>query len=179
MTKVTNYLKRQKENMVGEIDKNKIVRDMLDYAKEIMQSQKMYPWISMVVKNDVIISRGYNTIRETKDPTMFSGVTAVRWAQASLDPGNLEGCSLYGIFQPTLLDFDIALFAGIRDFVWCISQADAPEHYTNVEYTPLDYLKLHPGEIKIDLGRYKNEALELLHEAKLKHYWNDSIYSRD
>jgi tRNA(Arg) A34 adenosine deaminase TadA len=173
MTKACNYLGWRRENMGG--DPNLVLDELLRFAKQIMLEKQMYPYVALVVKNGVIISRGYNFERESKDLSMFSGVTAIRWAQDALDTGDLTGYSLYSLFQPTHLDFDVALWSGIRNFIWCIESKSLPKHFSDITYTPYDYLKDNPGQITIEGGIREEEAIALVREADEKNYFPKGI----
>ncbi|HLE48837.1 MAG TPA: hypothetical protein VI819_02280 [Patescibacteria group bacterium] len=154
--------------MVGN---NKTIFDKLfEYAEEIMDNFKIYPYVSFIVKDNVIISRGYNRERETFDLTNQDQVVSIREAQRALDTGNLKGYSLYSFFEPTILGFDIALWSGISDFHWCINAKSYPLSYNPLNYTIKDYLKAHPNEITIEPGIREQKALQLTKKAEQGKY---------
>lgn len=157
--------------MVG----NKIIDELFSYAEQIMHSYKIYPFVDFIVKNEVIISRGYNNEREDGDITMQSGVVAIRKAQEALDSGNLSGYTLVGFCEPTILTFDLALWTGIKDFVWCVNSTSLRRHYNKLKYTPLDYLKQHAGEISITGGVRENDALKLAETAFKNKFYPENL----
>lgn len=169
-----SYLREQKKNMDG--DPQKILDELFSFTRKIMDDYKIYPYADFVVKNGVIISRGYNYEREEGDITMQSAVVAIRRAQEALETGDLSGHILYGIFEPTILGFDVALWSGIKSFVWCINSSSLPNHYNKMKYTPLDYAKNHPGEASIINGLREKEALKLVSLAKTRKYYPDNLY---
>ena len=134
------------------MNEEQIMRQLISYAHEKMTKNNAYPFAAFVVKNGVIVSWGRNTERETRDVTNQSAVVAIRKAQEALDTGDLSGYTLVGLFEPTMLGFDVALWSGIRDFVWCINSSSLPNHYNKMNYNPLIYAQNHPGEIKIING---------------------------
>lgn len=153
-----------------------ILDELFDFAKQVMDKNSMYPYISFVTKKGVIISRGYNQERENRDVTLQGDVVAIRNAQAALDTGDLKGYTLVSLFEPTILGFDVALWSGITDFIWCINSSSLPKHYNKVKYTPLDYSKSHPGKITIQHGLRENEGLALAELSKIKQYYPDNLY---
>lgn len=161
--------------MAGKKCSKLIISELFDFAQDVMKTYRIYPYVSFIVKDEVIVARGYNMERETRDVTMQCSIVAIRQAQEALDTGDLSGYSLYSFFEPTILGFDVALWAGIRDFIWCINSASLPKHYNKIRYTPLNYMKYHPGEITILNELKEKEALKLVSMAKTKKYYPDNL----
>lgn len=174
MNKAGNYLKRHSKNIAGKIT-DKILDELFRLAKEIMDDDKIYPYVDMVVKNDEIISWGKNIERDTRDVTDQSAVVAIRKAQRALDIGDLSGYTLVSLFEPTILGFDVALWSGIKRFVWCINSSSLPNHYNKLKYNPFVYAKNHPGKIEIISRIREKDALELVKIAKAKKYYPDNL----
>lgn len=150
-------------------------KELFDYAKEIMQKHRIFPYVAMVTKEGKVIAKGHNMA--TKAELLYSGditqqgdVMAVRNAQAILKSGNLENNTLISFMEPTILGFDVALWSGIKDFIWFINKSSAPEHYTDINYSPLEYSKKH-SDITIKAGIFEDEALELINLARKKRYY--------
>lgn len=154
-----------------------IVKELLDFARDIRERNKIIPYVAFVVKEGQVISRGYNFLRESQDVTMFSEVAAIRWTQESLDTGDLSGYTLFNLFEPTLLGFDVALWAGIRDFVWCINAKTMPNQYSSIPYRIEDYERHNPGEITILAGVNEKEAMKIVAEAQQRLYWPRETYT--
>lgn len=153
--------------MVGN---KKIIDELFLFAKENSESRKVYPYVSFIVKDGNIISKGSNQEAETFDLTNQDQVVSIRAAQRSLDTGSLSGYSLYSFFEPTMLAFDVALWSGIRDFHWCINSVSYPSSYNPMNYHITDYLKDHPGKITIEQGIRESEALNIVKEAEKNGY---------
>lgn len=154
---------------------NSLLDDLFTFAKETMQTKQIYPYVSFVVKNGIIVSRGFNDERETRDITNQGDVVAIRNAQQSLDTSSLSGYTLVSFFEPTILGFDVALWAGISDFIWCINSSSLPKQYNKLKYTPLDYAKHHPGKLTIQHGLREKEAMKLTKIAKEKKFYPDNL----
>lgn len=55
----------------------KIMRELVDYAHQKMEKNNAYPFCAFVVKNGVIISRGYNSrVNDYGDKTMRSNLNS-------------------------------------------------------------------------------------------------------
>lgn len=143
-----------------------ISEKLLQFGEEVMNHYHIYPYVSFVLKEKVIVSKGYNQERETGDITSQDGIVAIRIAQQSLDTGDLPGYTLFSMFEPTILMFDAALWAGIRDFAWCINSSTVPDHYNKLKYTPRDYVRNHPNKITIQAGIKEKEVLALVERAQ-------------
>lgn len=156
--------------MAGEQTKNTLLDELFKYAKEIMKAHQIFPYVSFIVKENVVIARGYNRERETFNLANQDQVVSIREAQKALDTGDLSGYSLYSFFEPTILGFDVALWSGITDFHWCINAKSYPSSYNPINYTIADYAKSHPGKIAIEPGIREKEALQLVKIAESKNY---------
>lgn len=55
---------------------------------------------AIVVKNDVVVGRGYNKTETTKDPTAHAEMEAIRMAAKTLGGWRLIGCDLYVTCEP-------------------------------------------------------------------------------
>jgi len=157
--------------MVGDYTKTTLFNKLFLYAKEVMKTHRIYPYVSFIVKENIIVARGYNQERETFNLTNQDQVVSIREAQKSLDTGDLEGYSLYSFFEPTILGFDVALWSGITDFHWCISAKSYPASYNPLSYSVVDYKRIHPDQITIESGVRENEALQLVKIAEHKKYY--------
>jgi tRNA(adenine34) deaminase len=58
---------------------------------------------AVIVKDDVIVGRGYNRPISTNDPTAHAEVVAMREAAARLGNYRLGGCALYVSLEPCVM----------------------------------------------------------------------------
>ena len=61
------------------------------------------PFGAVIVKNNQIISEGFNTVTLNNDPTSHAEIVAIRKACEELSNFSLEGCDLYTTCEPCLL----------------------------------------------------------------------------
>jgi tRNA(Arg) A34 adenosine deaminase TadA len=122
------------------------------------------PYASLLVDRatGTVIAKDYNTTFETFDPSNQCTVASLRKAQQALETADLSHTYIFSFFEPTLLIFDIALFAKITHFAWCIDAAKAPGHYVITEYTVENYASDHPNELQLAPGFAQAEANALL-----------------
>lgn len=128
------------------------------------------PYASLLVDKStgIVIAKGYNNSTASFDPSEQGDVYTIRQAQRSLETSDLSHTYLFSFFEPTVLCFDIAMFAHITSFAWCISLNDAPEHYFITEYSLRHYDHDHPGKIGIVPDYARQEALALLSNPKIR-----------
>lgn len=58
------------------------------------------PFGCVIVKDDVIVGRGYNRVTSTNDPTAHAEVTAIRDACKNLQTFQLHDCEIYTSCEP-------------------------------------------------------------------------------
>lgn len=151
--------------MAGKVS-DELITGLLTYARRVGEETGK-PYVSFIVKDNVIIASGKNERQITRDATNFDQVVAIRKAQEALDTNDLSGHTLVSLFEPPLMSFDIALWSGIRDFVWCINANTVmhdPQFYNSVGYTPTKYAEFNPEGITIQAGVREEEALALARE---------------
>jgi len=127
------------------------------------------PYATLLVdkRTGVVIARSYNDSVASYDPSDQTDVVAIRKAKEALEAKDLADMYLFSFFEPTVLSFDIAMFAKITSFAWCISATDAPEHYLITDYSVRVYDRDHPGKIQIMADYAKQEALGLLNDPDI------------
>lgn len=58
------------------------------------------PFGCVVVKNDVVVGRGYNSVVGSNDPTAHAEIVAIRDACKNLDVFQLDDCEIYTSCEP-------------------------------------------------------------------------------
>lgn len=154
----------------------KIMRELIDYAHKKIEKNNAYPFCALVVKNGVIISRGYNSrVNDFGDKTMHGEMEALTKANKALKQKLLvildKGYELYSTCEPCLACFDTALWANIKSFVFAVDHTDFPEYFHDHPYNIEDYEKDNPGEIKVVRKVLHDEGIELFKKAKEKYGW--------
>ncbi|MDF7811142.1 nucleoside deaminase [Hymenobacter sp. YC55] len=76
------------------------MREAIRLSIEKMQAGYGGPFGAVVVKNGVIIARGFNQVTSTNDPTCHAEVDAIRKACAALGSFQLDECDLYTSCEP-------------------------------------------------------------------------------
>ncbi|OGK23140.1 hypothetical protein A3A46_01215 [Candidatus Roizmanbacteria bacterium RIFCSPLOWO2_01_FULL_37_13] len=150
-----------------------IMKQLIDYAHEKIEKNNAYPFCAFIVKNGVIISRGYNLrVNAYGDKTMHGEMEAIKKACKSLHAGVfLKGYSLYSTCEPCLACFDSALWSGINKFIFSVSHVDYPNYFNDHPYHIEDYEKDNPDEITVIRDILRQKGKELFKKAKQKYGW--------
>jgi guanine deaminase len=153
-----------------------IMSELIKYAYEKMDKNNAYPFCAFIVKNGVIVSKGYNSrVNDYGDKTMHGEMEALSKANKALVSKHLvvldKGYELYSTCEPCLACFDSALWADVKRFVFAVDHSDFPEYFHDHDYNIEDYEKENPNEISVDRKVLHKEGLELFKKAKEKYGW--------
>ena len=83
------------------------------------------PFGAVVVKDGRIISRGWNRVTSTNDPTAHAEVVAIREACTTLNSFSLHGCELYSSCEPCPMCLAAIYWARLDRLYYAASRADA------------------------------------------------------
>ena len=83
------------------------------------------PFGAVVVKNDKIISEGFNTVTLTNDPTSHAEIVAIRSACKSLSNFSLKECDLYTTCEPCPMCLSAIYWARISKIYYANTRSDA------------------------------------------------------
>ena len=72
----------------------------VDLARQGMEEGKGGPFGCVIVKDDVIIGKGSNSVTSYNDPTAHAEIVAIRNACNTLNHFQLTGCELYTSCEP-------------------------------------------------------------------------------
>ena len=126
---------------------------------KIALSNHEVPIGAIVVKNDQIISRGYNQKESLNDPTAHAEIIAIRSAAETLGTWRLNDCSLFVTAEPCPMCMGAVIQAHIPKLVYGATE----KRYGSVETTA--HLKMHPmlpKDFEIYGGICEKECADLL-----------------
>jgi tRNA(Arg) A34 adenosine deaminase TadA len=81
-------------------DQNHFMKKAIALSKKGMESNAGGPFGAIVVCNGKIISKGFNKVTSTNDPTAHAEVTAIRKACKKLGKFQLDDCIIYTSCEP-------------------------------------------------------------------------------
>jgi guanine deaminase len=83
------------------------------------------PFGAVIVKNNKIISEGFNTVTLANDPTSHAEIVAIRNACKVLNNFSLEDCDLYTTCEPCPMCLSAIYWARISKVYYANTRSDA------------------------------------------------------
>jgi guanine deaminase len=90
------------------------LKKVISLAVKNVQTNNYGPFVALIVKNDKIISCGYNQVAKKNDPTLHAEIDAIRKASKKLKTFDLTGCILYSSCEPCPMCFSAIYWANIK-----------------------------------------------------------------
>lgn len=142
---------------------NKFMAEAIRLSFEMMRANKGGPFGAVVVKDGVIIARGFNRVTSANDPTAHAEIVAIREACRKLKTFQLKGCELYTSSEPCLMCLGAIYWARPDKVYYANTKEDATrigfdDHFIYQELEkPLGKRKLRISQImrKEALGAFK------------------------
>ena len=125
------------------------------------------PFGCVVVKDNKIISEGFNKVTLTNDPTAHGEVVAIRDACSKLNTFNLSGCELYSSCEPCPMCLSAIYWSRIDKIFYANTRDDAK----NIDF---DDSFIYSEMNKKILDR-KVQMIQMLRDDALKAFkiWNE------
>ena len=83
------------------------------------------PFGAVIVKNNQIVSEGFNTVTLSNDPTSHAEIVAIRIACKELSNFSLEDCDLYTTCEPCPMCLSAIYWARINKIYYANTRSDA------------------------------------------------------
>jgi len=83
------------------------------------------PFGCVLVKDDKIISEGFNKVTSTNDPTAHGEIVAIRESCKKLNTFNLKGCDLYSTCEPCPMCLSAIYWSHIDNIYYANTREDA------------------------------------------------------
>lgn len=83
------------------------------------------PFGAVIVRDDVVVATGVNTVTLDNDPTAHAEVSAIRKACSKLNTFKLEGCVVYSSCEPCPMCLSALYWAGVKKIFYGNTKEDA------------------------------------------------------
>ncbi len=113
------YLRAQ----TSDEDKKKFMHMAIDLSVEAV-NQNSWPFGCVIVKDGVVVGRGYNNSYAVNDITAHGEINAIRDACKNLGTIDLTGCDLYTNGESCPMCFGAAYWAHIKNIYYAASKED-------------------------------------------------------
>ena len=104
---------------------NSFMAEAIRLARNGLRRGAGGPFGAVVVRDGVIIGRGWNRVVQTHDPTAHAEVVAIRHACATLGHFHLQGCELYTSCEPCPMCLAAIYWARLDRVRYANSRRDA------------------------------------------------------
>jgi tRNA(Arg) A34 adenosine deaminase TadA len=101
------------------------IQRSIQLAAEHMRAKDGGPFGAILVRENKIISTGWNQVTSSNDPTAHAEIMAIRAAAARLGAFVLQGCVLYTSCEPCPMCLGAAYWARVDRIVFAATRADA------------------------------------------------------
>lgn len=111
----------------------------------------------VIVKNNKIISSGYNLKEKKQKITRHAEIIAIEKASKKLKTWHLDDCILYTTLKPCLMCSVVIAQSRIKKVIYALENNENKDYFKYIqELEPL------AKKIKIEKGKYSEESLKLL-----------------
>lgn len=141
--------------MITEKDKQFIKR-AIELAEKGMDNNAGGPFGAIVVKDNEIISEGYNKVTSSNDPTAHGEVVAIRAACEKLNTFQLQDCVIYTSCEPCPMCLGAIYWARFKAVYYACTKEDAAEIGFDDQFIY--------DEIDTDIGNRKVKFINLNRE---------------
>jgi tRNA(Arg) A34 adenosine deaminase TadA len=101
------------------------LREAIRLSRDRMREGRGGPFGAVVVRDGVIIARGWNAVTSSLDPTAHAEVVAIRRACRKLGTFSLAGCVLFASCEPCPMCLAAAYWARVDRLVCAATRDDA------------------------------------------------------
>lgn len=108
------------------VEKNmKFMSEAIKLSETGMETNCGGPFGAVVIKDGIIIGRGYNQVLSSNDPTAHAEIVAIREASRILKTHDLSGCEIYASCEPCPMCLSAIYWANIKKVYYANTKKDA------------------------------------------------------
>ncbi len=101
------------------------LKEAIRLARDHMLTGAGGPFGAVIVRNEVVVARGWNRVTSSNDPTAHAEVVAIRAACAALGTFSLQGCELFASCEPCPMCLAACYWARIDRVVFAATRDEA------------------------------------------------------
>ena len=104
---------------------HELMQEAIDLAVTRMREGHGGPFGALIVRQGEVISRGFNRVTSTLDPTAHAEIDAIRKACRQLGDFRLAGCEIFINCEPCPMCLAALYWAGIDKITYAATRRDA------------------------------------------------------
>jgi guanine deaminase len=139
--------------------KSQFMREAIRLSIQMMRRGNGGPFGAVVVRKGKIISRGFNQVTSTNDPTAHAEIVAIREACKRLKTFQLDDCDLYTSCEPCPMCLSAIYWARFRKVYYANTRQDAAA----IDFDD-DFIY---REVALPLSKRKRKLKQLLRKEAL------------
>lgn len=116
----------------------------------------------VIVKDDKVIAKTYNSQRESDDATAHAEIKAIRIAGQTINNKNLYDCDIYCTCEPCVMCLSAIVFAKISKLYYGISLSNVSPKHKMININTDDFLIKSPLKIEITKNYLEDECKVLI-----------------
>lgn len=124
------------------------MREAIRISAEQMRAGQGGPFGAVIVREGIIIARGWNRVTSLRDPTAHAEVTAIREACRVLEDFRLAGCEMYASCEPCPMCLGAIYWARLERLYYAATRRDAADAGFDDEFIYHE-LPLEPGQRRL------------------------------
>lgn len=120
------------------------------------------PYGAVIVKNNEVIAKGYNTVRRDSDPSAHAEINVIRGLTSTNNNPSLEGYTIYTTGEPCPMCAAACVWAGISEIVIGASIEDLIKvNQSQINISCDEVIAKGFREIKVTKGCLRKNCVEL------------------
>jgi len=124
------------------------------------------PYGAVIVKDNEVIAKGYNTVKTDSDPSAHAEINAIRSLTTKIKNPYLEGYTLYSTGEPCPMCATACIWTGIAEIIFGASIQDLLDtNQSQIDISCEQIIAKGFRKIKVTKGVLKAECLELFRQA--------------
>ncbi len=135
---------------------------MREAIKEAGKSPEPVKCGVVIVKNEKIISRAFNSQRKDCDSSAHAEIKAIRQAGKKLKNKNLKGCIAYCTCEPCIMCLAALTHAKVERLFFGISLADVLSESNSVDITTDQFIERSSHKIEIHKNLFEEKCSKLI-----------------
>lgn len=142
-------------------DDTRFMRRAIELARIGMETGQGGPFGCVIVKDDVIVGEGNNSVTSTNDPTAHAEIVAIRNACNSLKTFQLDGCAIYTSCEPCPMCLGAIYWARPEKVFYASTREDAAAAGFDDEHIYEELAKPNERRERVMTNLLRNEGLTL------------------
>ncbi len=120
------------------------------------------PYGAVIVKDNEVIAKGYNTVKQDSDPSAHAEINVIRSLTTKIKNHSLEGYTIYTTGEPCPMCSTACVWAGISEIVYWASIEDLIlVNQSQISISCEEIIAKGFRNIKVTKGVLREECLQL------------------